>query len=82
MDMVYNYYSNGDIYEGEWKNCLPEGYGIYHYHVNGDRYEGEWKHDKKEGLGIYYKPKEIRYKGEWKNSLLDGYECIIINSLD
>ena len=36
------HYSNGDIYEGEFKNGLREGYGILYY-SNGNKYEGEFK---------------------------------------
>ena len=31
-----SYYSNGDRYEGDWKNNQKEGKGIY-YFANGDR---------------------------------------------
>ena len=40
------YLSDGDRYEGDWKNNLPEGKGVYYYN-NGNRYEGEWKNGKK-----------------------------------
>ena len=42
-------YPNKDIYIGEKKNNLKEGYGIYIY-ANGRRYEGQFKNDKKEGF--------------------------------
>ena len=45
-------FANGNIYEGELKNGLPEGKGIYMF-ANGDAYEGEFKNNKKEGKGIY-----------------------------
>ena len=66
------HYDNGDIYEGEFKNDLKEGYGIF-YNSNGDRYEGEWKNDLREGYGIYYYSDGDRYEGEWKNDLREGY---------
>lgn len=34
-------YSNGDHYEGEFKDNLPFGKGIYVFR-NGDKYEGNW----------------------------------------
>jgi len=39
------YSSNGDKYEGEWKNHQKEGYGIY-YFSNGAKSEGLFKDDK------------------------------------
>ena len=40
------YYSNGNKYEGQWKDDKKDGYGIYYY-SNGEKYEGQWKDDKK-----------------------------------
>jgi hypothetical protein len=39
-------YDNGDIYEGEFKNCKRNGHGIFKF-SNGDFYEGEFKNDKR-----------------------------------
>ena len=51
---VYRY-SNGDVYEGAFKNGLRTGGGIYRY-ANGDRYEGEFKDNDFHGGGaIFYK---------------------------
>ena len=35
------HFSNGDRYEGDYKNDLQEGFGVMFY-LNGDRYEGYW----------------------------------------
>lgn len=43
-------YSNGDVYDGEWKNNLRHGVGICYY-ANGDIYEGKWEEDRRNGLG-------------------------------
>ncbi len=40
--------SNGDKYEGEFKNDKKNGYGIYFYD-DGDKYEGVFENDKKKG---------------------------------
>ena len=34
------YFSNGNKYEGDWKNNKREGYGIY-YFSNGSKFEGD-----------------------------------------
>ncbi len=39
-------YSNGDVYEGEWKEGKRNGTGKMTYR-NGDVYEGEWKNGEK-----------------------------------
>ena len=28
------HYSNGDIYDGDWKDDKPHGYGVFRYRVN------------------------------------------------
>lgn len=35
-------HSNGDYFEGMWKNGLKHGYGIYDLGSIGLRYEGFW----------------------------------------
>jgi hypothetical protein len=54
-------YTNGDTYEGEFKNNLKDGKGIYDY-KNGDRYESQFKSDLKEGKGIYIKLYSLLYE--------------------
>lgn len=44
-------FSNGDIYEGEWKNGKPDGTGTMTYMLGG-AYEGEWKNGKRDGKGV------------------------------
>ena len=38
-------HSDGDIYEGEWRNDKAWGVGKY-IHFQGATYEGEWANDK------------------------------------
>ena len=65
------YYSNGDIYEGEFKNKQRDGYGIYYY-SNGDIFEGEWKNSFIGGYGIMYFSNGDRFEGEVKNGIING----------
>ena len=46
------YYSDGDIYDGEWNNDMKEGKGKLTYN-NGTIFEGNWKADKREGEGVF-----------------------------
>ena len=34
--------SQGDVYEGDWKNDMADGYGVFR-NIEGYKYEGEWK---------------------------------------
>ena len=44
------YYSNGNIYIGNWKNDRREGYGTF-YFCKGGTYRGEFKNDIIDGFG-------------------------------
>jgi len=44
-------FSNGDMYQGEWKNGKPDGIGTMTYMLGGS-YEGEWKNGKRDGKGV------------------------------
>ena len=64
-------YSNGESYEGEWKNDAYFGFGIYSW-PNGDKYIGEWVNNIREGIGIFICNENV-YKGEFKNDAIDGF---------
>ena len=44
----YYIYPNGNEYEGEFVNGVPEGKGIMRF-ANNDRYEGDWKEGGNDG---------------------------------
>jgi hypothetical protein len=64
-------HSNGDIYEGEWKDGRKHGKGIYRA-ANGNVYEGDWKDDKENGKGIYRFTSGNVFQGEWKDGKMKG----------
>ena len=66
-------YINGDIYQGDIKNDLKDGYGIMKY-GNGFLYKGEWKDNEINGKGILeYDFNNTVYNGEWdKGQLING----------
>jgi len=43
-------HSDGDIYEGQWKDDKAHGHGTYR-HLDGALYVGSWKADKQHGYG-------------------------------
>ena len=63
-------HSNGDIFEGEWKEGKRHQ-GTY-THSNGDIYEGDWKEGKRHGHGTYIESEGDKYVGEWKNAKRHG----------
>ena len=63
-------HSNGDIFEGEWKEGKRHQ-GTY-THSNGDIYEGDWKEGKRHGHGTYIESEGDKYVGEWKNEKRNG----------
>ena len=65
------FFNNGDIYEGNYKNNKKEGKGIYYFNF-GDNYEGDYKNDERDGKGIYYYNNGDRYEGDFKNGKFEG----------
>ena len=64
-------YTNGQVYEGEWKNGVRSGQGT-HTTSSGNVYVGEWKDDKMEGQGTYTWPNGSSYEGEFADGHFNG----------
>eukprot|EP00535_Pseudo-nitzschia_heimii_P008612 CAMPEP_0197177120 /NCGR_PEP_ID=MMETSP1423-20130617/2839_1 /TAXON_ID=476441 /ORGANISM="Pseudo-nitzschia heimii, Strain UNC1101" /LENGTH=1107 /DNA_ID=CAMNT_0042626619 /DNA_START=55 /DNA_END=3378 /DNA_ORIENTATION=+ len=72
-------YTDGNMYEGEWKRNKEHGYGKL---MSSDRkkiiYEGEWERGRMQGTGTYYyissHPDQLgpRYVGEFRENLRNG----------
>jgi len=45
-------YANGDLYQGEWKNDLPNGNGCFVNNATGTISDGEWVDNMMHGDGI------------------------------
>jgi len=58
------YFSNGDSYQGDFKEDRLEGYGKINYR-NGDHYTGDWKNNKAHGNGKYVFHDGDRYIGKF-----------------
>jgi len=41
---------DSDFYDGEWKECVPHGFGTRQY-INGDRYVGNYENGIRSGHG-------------------------------
>lgn len=65
------YYSDGNVYDGSWKNGKPDGTGLMTY-KNGDTYDGQWKDGKRDGYGTYTWKDNRKYIGYYKNDMRDG----------
>ncbi len=64
-------YTNGDVYEGEWKSNCKSGKGEMIYD-NGDIYEGEWEFDHHAEQGkMIYANGDI-FEGRWFYTPRDG----------
>ncbi len=64
-------WSDGTIYDGEWKSNKINGTGSLIY-GNGDKYIGKFVDGKKNGKGIYTWSNGEVYNGEWVNDKLTG----------
>lgn len=65
-------YTNGYIYEGNWKEGLRCGPGILNT-PDDEKYDGMWENDAFHGQGTYIWNTGSKYTGEWKNGVRDGY---------
>lgn len=59
-------FPNGDMYEGEWRDDLREGFGVQKF-AKGDAFEGEWAMDKMHGKGILVHADGSAYEGIWES---------------
>ena len=64
-------YSDGEKYEGFFKDGIREGFGQYYYN-NGDKYEGEFKNGIKEGKGKIFFANGDRFEAEFINNIREG----------
>ena len=64
-------YSDGDKYEGEWKDGQKNGQGTYTW-SNGNKYVGEFKDGKKHGQGTITFLDGGGYEGEYKDGKKHG----------
>jgi len=66
-----NTWSNGDVYEGEWKDDMQNGMGRNVW-VDGSIYIGQYIQNKKHGIGDYQWDDHSRYVGEWQDDKMHG----------
>ena len=72
-------YEDGNYYEGELKNNIPNGRGIK-YSSKGEKiYEGDFINGKFHGNGEYIWENGDFYKGQWKNGLKHGKGTLYFN---
>ena len=64
-------YSDGSMYEGEWKNGKRHGSGTFRS-ISGDVYEGQFQQDRRHGFGKLRTSTGITYEGSWKLGIKDG----------
>lgn len=64
-------FTNGDKYEGQWKEGKMHGRGNYEF-ANGDRYNGDYHDNKRDGSGVYVWKNKGSYTGQWKADKREG----------
>lgn len=64
-------FGSQEVYMGELKDGLKEGYGIQVW-PNGSIYEGYWKQSKRDILGLMVFDDGDVYEGEWKEGKMSG----------
>lgn len=65
MNTFYRFNRTGIIYEGEWLNSKPHGYGK-NYYPNGGYYEGTFFNGLPHGFGRFINANGDYYEGDVK----------------
>ena len=65
-------YSNGDRYEGYYKEGVKHGKGVFTW-ADGMSYEGEYENDVRSGKGVFRYTNGNIYDGEWKDNVKHGH---------
>jgi hypothetical protein len=65
-------FSDGDRYEGNWKDGKMSGQGTFCWANSGDKYVGNWQDGKMNGQGIMYYADGSKYEGGWKDNNKHG----------
>ncbi|XP_072972747.1 uncharacterized protein [Typha angustifolia] len=66
------FYTNGDVYEGEFHKGRCNGSGVYNFFGKG-RYEGDWVDGKYDGYGIESWARGSRYRGQYRQGRRHGF---------
>ena len=64
-------WSDGEVYEGEFKDCNRHGQGKMTY-ADGAVYEGAWEHGERHGQGKLTDADGDVYEGAWENGWCHG----------
>ena len=66
------FYSNGDVYEGEWMADERHGTGTMVYHAIGAVFEGCFQHGVRHGYGTLSYANGDSYSGAWEEDTKQG----------
>ncbi|CDW85222.1 UNKNOWN [Stylonychia lemnae] len=69
----YERHSNGNIYQGEFREGKANGHGIQTW-ANGEKYDGQWEMGARSGNGIWSGMENSNtYIGKWNRNKAEGY---------
>ena len=66
------FFTNGDIYEGEMKNSIPDGKGKLIFVKNKEKYIGDFKMGEMSGKGTFTFEDSTEYSGYIENGVFNG----------
>jgi len=60
------FYTDGGMYDGEWKENKMHGKGVLSYACGKTAYDGDWFEDKFEGFGVLYNENPAPLNGSFE----------------
>eukprot|EP00741_Cyanophora_paradoxa_P001944 tig00000532_g1883.t1 len=65
-------FSNGDVYQGPWREGAMDGAGGTMTYWDGRVYTGDWRRNVRHGRGVMLYTNGDKYEGEWNQGVRQG----------
>eukprot|EP00741_Cyanophora_paradoxa_P004874 tig00000841_g4729.t1 len=71
-------FSNGDVYQGPWREGSMDGAGGTMTYWDGRVYTGDWRRNVRHGRGVMLYTNGDKYEGEWNQGVRQGQGALTV----